>query len=482
MAATVQGVETAFAEAHRLFSVGGGFGPRPVLTPHDVVLPAGGGVHPVMEDDRVVVEATRVFHGPEVADAYAYRFTVKRTGKVAVFSGDTAAPDANLIELARGCDVLVHEVQDNDDVQRIADSFPSPEQGAALKRHLLEAHSDVRDVPRVAHAAGAGRVVFSHYTPLPQSPAAYLEKAQAVADEIGYAGEIIAPAELDVVAALTSAVGTASVPRVAQLGEGDRALGGVDAEHPAGEGLGHLEAPVAAVELGQHDLPAVGPRRRGGPCRRPPRPARIRAAGGASPSAAPPRRRGTRPRQVCSRPASAARAVTVVSRRRPSASSANQCTSSCRAASPPRPAEASTRVGDRSRSCGAAGGRGTTGGDRRGRCPSPVIVSRPSCTDGDLGRGAADGQPARVVEERGSARSKTTSSSGVGTGVTRSACGQPSTQRTGARNVSRPSAENAEAEPDRPHAEQHHRGAAVRRLDEVGVPEVLHRVLRCRSR
>jgi len=117
----------------------------------------------------------------------------------AVFSGDTAAPDANLIELARGCDVLVHEVQDNDNVQRIADSFPNAEQGAALKRHLLEAHSDVRDVPRVAHAAGAGRVVFSHYTPLPQSPSVYLEKAQAVADEIGYAGEVIAPAELDVI-------------------------------------------------------------------------------------------------------------------------------------------------------------------------------------------------------------------------------------------------------------------------------------------
>ena len=42
----------------------------------------------------VRVEATRVFHGPEVAHAYAYRFTVKSTGKVVVFSGDTAAPDA----------------------------------------------------------------------------------------------------------------------------------------------------------------------------------------------------------------------------------------------------------------------------------------------------------------------------------------------------------------------------------------------------
>ena len=127
--ATAAGIRTAFAEATALFSIGDGFGPQPVLSPTDVVLPGGPGIHRVMEGDRVLVEATRVFHGPELAHAYAYRFTVKRTGTVAVFSGDTAAPDANLIELARDCDVLVHEVQDNDNVQRIADSFPEPRAG-----------------------------------------------------------------------------------------------------------------------------------------------------------------------------------------------------------------------------------------------------------------------------------------------------------------------------------------------------------------
>jgi ribonuclease BN (tRNA processing enzyme) len=197
--AMVDGVASAFAAAIALFSVGDGFGPRPDVVPSDVLLPTDGGVQPVMEDERVVVEAARVFHGPEVPHAYAYRFTVKRTGKTVVFSGDTAAPDANLIALARGCDVLVHEVQDNDNVQRIADSFPSREQGEVLKKHLIEAHSDVRDVPRVAQAAGAGRVVFSHYTPLPQAPEVYRAKAQAVADEIGYRGGIVAPAELDVI-------------------------------------------------------------------------------------------------------------------------------------------------------------------------------------------------------------------------------------------------------------------------------------------
>jgi ribonuclease BN (tRNA processing enzyme) len=196
---TVAGIEASFGEAVRLFYVGGGFGAPPALTAHDVSPAADAGGHLVMEDDRVRVDATRVFHGPEVADAYAYRFTVKSTGKVAVFSGDTAAPDGNLVELARGCDVLVHEVQDNDDVARLAASFPDAATARALEKHLLEAHSDVRDVPRVAHAADAGTVVFSHYTPLPKPPADYLAKALPVADEIGYRGRIVAPADLDVI-------------------------------------------------------------------------------------------------------------------------------------------------------------------------------------------------------------------------------------------------------------------------------------------
>ena len=199
MSATVAGIGTGFDEAARLFSVGGGFGPRPVLSPTDVVLPGTDGVHHVMEDDLVRVEATRVFHGPEVADAYAYRFMVKSTGKVVVFSGDTAAPDPNLIELARDCDVLVHETQDNDDVERLAASFPSPEQGAVLKEHLLNSHSDVRDLPRVGQAAGAARVVFSHYTPIPKPPSEYLAKALEAAGDIGYDGELVAPSDLDAI-------------------------------------------------------------------------------------------------------------------------------------------------------------------------------------------------------------------------------------------------------------------------------------------
>lgn len=197
VAPKLAGLRATFGQDVALYATGGGFGPLPALTPHELT-PGEGAVWRVMEDDAVIVDATRVFHGPEVEHAYAYRFTIKRTGRVVVLSGDTAAPNANLIELARGCDVLVHEAQDNDMVDRLAARLPA-EQGEAMRRHLLEAHSDVRDLPRVAQAAGARRLVFCHYTPVPQPAAHYLAAATAVAEKVGYDGEIIAPEDLEVI-------------------------------------------------------------------------------------------------------------------------------------------------------------------------------------------------------------------------------------------------------------------------------------------
>ena len=41
--------------------------------------------------------------------------------------------------------------------------------------------------------------MLSHHTQPPQSSEIYLTRARAVADEIGSRGEIVAPAELDVI-------------------------------------------------------------------------------------------------------------------------------------------------------------------------------------------------------------------------------------------------------------------------------------------
>jgi ribonuclease BN (tRNA processing enzyme) len=198
-AAKVAGVRQTFDQDIKTFMSGGGFGPFPTVNTHDITVPADGAPTRVMEDDNVVVDATRVFHGTEVANAYAYRFTIKSSGKVVVFSGDTAAPDQNLINLAKNCDVLVHEAQNNLKVDEIAAALP-PAAGEALRKHLYESHSNVVDLPGVAKAANAKKLVFCHYTPDPtDKPRVYLSQARPAARQVGYRGDIIAPSALDVI-------------------------------------------------------------------------------------------------------------------------------------------------------------------------------------------------------------------------------------------------------------------------------------------
>lgn len=60
----------------------------------------------VYEDDRVTVEAFPVSHG--TLESYGYRFT--SGDKVIVISGDTAPLDI-VAQKARGCDLLLHEVE-----------------------------------------------------------------------------------------------------------------------------------------------------------------------------------------------------------------------------------------------------------------------------------------------------------------------------------------------------------------------------------
>jgi ribonuclease BN (tRNA processing enzyme) len=194
----VSGIHSAFGMDIKLFETGGGFGPFPTLRGHDVTLAHGRTITKVMEDERVIVHATRVFHGPEVKDPFAYRFTIKSSGKKVVFSGDTAAPNQNLINLAQSCDLLIHEAQDNDLIPVLLQFVPAAQRDA-LKEHLLTSHSNVVDLPGVAKAAGAKSLAFCHYTPLPEPASVFHAKAQAAAHQIGYTGTITAPVDLDVI-------------------------------------------------------------------------------------------------------------------------------------------------------------------------------------------------------------------------------------------------------------------------------------------
>jgi ribonuclease BN (tRNA processing enzyme) len=78
-----------------------------------------------------------------------------------VVSGDTRRSEA-LIELARGADVLVHEVLFTAAVDRLVSEVPN---ASTLKKHLLESHTSVEDAGRVADAAGVKTLVLSHFVP-----------------------------------------------------------------------------------------------------------------------------------------------------------------------------------------------------------------------------------------------------------------------------------------------------------------------------
>jgi ribonuclease BN (tRNA processing enzyme) len=189
----VQSSQAAFQNSIDLFS---GNPPFPDLQARPYTLPKKG-IAKVMEDDRVVVHATRVFHGKEVKNAYAYRFDLKRTGKSVVFSGDTSGPNQALIALAQGCDVLVHEVQLNSQLDLVLNAV-EPSVRPVLREHLLTTHTDVAVLPAVAKAANAKRLVMNHYSPVPFLPAdAFLGPARAVAAQISYAGELLTPTDLD---------------------------------------------------------------------------------------------------------------------------------------------------------------------------------------------------------------------------------------------------------------------------------------------
>ena len=119
-----------------------------------------GGV--VMADDNVKVTATLVDH-PPVVPAFGYRFDAR--DRSIVISGDTA-PSDNLVNLARGADVLVHSVMYPPAIDRLVSRVPN---AAALKESILAHQTSAEDAGRIAEAAGVKILVLSHYVP-PDDP------------------------------------------------------------------------------------------------------------------------------------------------------------------------------------------------------------------------------------------------------------------------------------------------------------------------
>lgn len=126
---------------------------EPLIAPHEIV--AAGEVR---VDENVRVTAALVAH-PPVTPALAYRFDCP--DRSIVISGDTA-PSGALIELARGADVLVHEVMHVPSI----DALLARESNArTLREHLLGSHTTTEQVGRLATEAGVKTLVLSHFVP-----------------------------------------------------------------------------------------------------------------------------------------------------------------------------------------------------------------------------------------------------------------------------------------------------------------------------
>jgi ribonuclease BN (tRNA processing enzyme) len=127
---------------------------RPALKPliHVHEMTNGGDVY---RDARVRVTCATVDHYT-VRPAFAYRFdTPKRS---IVVSGDTTYSD-QLVNLARGADLLIHEAMYLEGVEQLAAG------NLNLKEHLLRSHSSTEQVGLIAARAGVRKLVLSHLVP-----------------------------------------------------------------------------------------------------------------------------------------------------------------------------------------------------------------------------------------------------------------------------------------------------------------------------
>ena len=160
--------------------------------PDNVNIDPNGDPSPEMEpfeiyrDENVRVTAILVDHRP-VYPAFAFRFDTS-DGSSIVLSGDTGVCD-NLVKLAKGADILVHECIDMDWVDSLmGPNSPNPDPN--LRQHMLAAHTSIEEVGPQAEAAGVKTLVLTHLAP-GHTPAEKWQEAQR-----GFSGNLVVGEDL----------------------------------------------------------------------------------------------------------------------------------------------------------------------------------------------------------------------------------------------------------------------------------------------
>lgn len=151
---------------------------RPLLDPHDIVEPGL-----VFEDDEVRVTAAFVDHPPfEIA----LGFRIDTAAGSVVVSGDTA-PSPNLVDLAKGADMLVHEVAHPSAIAQLE----AGTNASTIAKHVLRNHTMAADIAKIAQDAAVGTLVLSHLVPHDMPDGEWLS---AVGD--GFDGRIVVGRDL----------------------------------------------------------------------------------------------------------------------------------------------------------------------------------------------------------------------------------------------------------------------------------------------
>ncbi|MBX7151725.1 MBL fold metallo-hydrolase [bacterium] len=134
----------------------------------------------IYKDSNVTVKAFLVKHG-SWKEAYGYRF--ETPDKVIVISGDCTFSES-VIENAKGCDVLIHEVYSADGLTR---------RPAKWQKYHSQFHTSTTDVARIASVVKPKLLILTHQLmwDVPE---------ESLIDEVrkGYDGKIISGHDLDI--------------------------------------------------------------------------------------------------------------------------------------------------------------------------------------------------------------------------------------------------------------------------------------------
>ncbi|MDJ0356808.1 MBL fold metallo-hydrolase [Paenarthrobacter sp. PH39-S1] len=173
--------------------------PYDYFVPQDITIPAATGYSPntnptpadmepfeIYSDELVTVTATLVQH-PPIAPAFAFRFD-SADGSVTI-SGDTA-PCENLVRLAGGTDLLLHEAIDFDWVNQTYGGSADGT-GRASADHHRKSHTSAAEAVELATRAGAKALALHHLVP-GTTPLSVWQSAGT-----DFAGDYYVPDDLD---------------------------------------------------------------------------------------------------------------------------------------------------------------------------------------------------------------------------------------------------------------------------------------------